>query len=57
MIDLPRCNNLSPNEDLFEYGYIVKIPPVNRFKAKVRIRSIEKGKIRVILPEEFQASV
>ncbi len=39
--------------EMIDHDFVVKMPPKNKYKINVIVRSIQKGKPRVVEPEEF----
>ncbi len=50
-------NEICPEEDIvtkiIDNDFVVKMPPKNKYKINVVVRSIQKGKPRVVESEEF----
>ena len=40
--------------DMVENDFIVKMPPKNRYKVRVRVKEVKRGEPRVVQPDEFQ---
>ena len=39
--------------DMVEHEFIVKMPPKNRYKVRVRVKEVKRGEPRVVQPGEF----
>ncbi len=39
--------------DMVENDFIVKMPPKNRYKVRVRVKEVKRGEPRVVQPDEF----
>ena len=39
--------------DIVENDFIVKMPPKNRYKVRVRVKEVKRGEPRVVQPGEF----
>ena len=39
--------------DIVENDFIVKMPPKNRYKVRVRVKEVKRGEPRVVQPDEF----
>ena len=40
--------------DMVENDFIVKMPPKNRYKVRVRVKEVKRGEPRIVQPDEFQ---